>query len=111
MDILKKIPGCEEVTDGDVGEWVGQDENCGRLGDGEIDALVKEIKVKMNQKLERREDNKEVKKMTHIQGLKVVEGMRYMEEQGACCFSVAYMLELNENEMSVRANPLASQEF
>ena len=35
MDLLKNIPGCEEVTDGDVGEWMEQDENCELLGDGE----------------------------------------------------------------------------
>ena len=28
VDLLKTIPGCEELTDCDVGEWVGQDENC-----------------------------------------------------------------------------------
>ena len=27
VDLLKKISGCEEVTDGDVGEWMEQDEN------------------------------------------------------------------------------------
>ena len=65
VDLLKKLPGCEEVTDGgDVGEWMGQDENCEHLSDGEIVALVKENEDKNEDESEdeEMEDNGKVKR-------------------------------------------------
>lgn len=44
VGLLKKVPGCKEITDDDAGEWMGQNENCGILEDIEVVALVKENK-------------------------------------------------------------------
>ncbi|KFM69218.1 Jerky-like protein, partial [Stegodyphus mimosarum] len=85
IEKLKKI-GCEEVTDGHVEEWVGQDENCEVLGHTEIVALVKDNVYKNEDESENEENkgNGKAKMMTHGEGLRAAEGMlRYMEEQAA----------------------------
>ena len=111
VDLLKKIPGCEEVTDGDVGEWMGQDENCELLGDGEIVALVKENEDKNEDESEdeEMEDNGKVKKMTHSEGLKAAEGMlRYLEEQGASAMDILFLRRLRD-EAARRRNECERQ--
>ena len=82
VDLLKKIPGCEEATDGDVGEWMGRDENGKLLGDSEIVTVMREIEEKDEEESED-EKVKDNEKMTHSEGLKTAEGMLcYFEKQG-----------------------------
>ena len=97
VDLLQRIPGCKEATDGDVGEWMGQDENCEVLGDGEIVAIVKEKDMKDEEESEddEVEDAGKVKKMTHSEGLKAAEEMlRYFEEQGASAMDILFLHRL-----------------
>lgn len=64
VDLMKRIPGYEEATDGDVKEWMGQDENSQVLDDGETVALMKENEEKDDEESEEEhvEDNEKDKK-------------------------------------------------
>ncbi|KFM61214.1 hypothetical protein X975_17337, partial [Stegodyphus mimosarum] len=74
---LGQAPGCEEVSDGDVEEWIGHNENCNILQHAEIVALLKSNADKNEDESENEdiEDNGKAKMMTHTEGLKAAEGM------------------------------------
>ena len=70
---MKRIPGCEEATDGDVGELKNSGEAGAPLLDGEIIAVVKGKKE--NEKEDSESDIEESEKfeMSHCEGLKAAE--------------------------------------
>src|SRR5215813_2253486 len=79
---MQKIPGCEESSNGDVDEWMTQDDKDHFLGGEEIAAMIKAKEKDEESECEGMEDEGKTKSMTHTEGLKEIEGtLRYFEEQ------------------------------
>lgn len=103
--LVKKVPGCEDFSDADVGEWMRQDDNERLLSDDEIVTIVLEEKhEETDSESEDPINNEEQHKMSHSEGLKAVEGaLQYFEQQGASPMDILFLRRLRDEAAKKRA--------
>lgn len=105
IELMKKIPGCEDTVEDDVREWIDQDGASEPLGEDEIIAAVK------NQGAEKEEGDSEddtersnqEEKMSHSDGEKYLEGaLRYLEQQGSSAMDILFLRRLRDEAARCR---------
>lgn len=98
IELMKKIPGCEESSSNDVNEWMDLDGASEPLGEDEIIAAVKGRDVEGDDsEEEEEEDHRQERKVSHSEAVKFIEGtLQYLEQQNATGMEILFLRRLRD---------------
>lgn len=81
IQLLQKIPGCEEAEDSDIQEWMNSDEQH-ELTDGDIIAMVNGAEVEDHGESDAESELQKEETINHSEGVKILEAaLTYIEQQ------------------------------
>lgn len=106
IDVMKKVPGCEETSHNDVRIWMEEDGASEPLGDDEVVAAVKS-KDLPNEIDSSDEDDEDIRDMiSHSEGVKCFEGaLRYLQQQeGSSAMDILFLRRLRDEAGRRRFN-------